>query len=64
MTGPVDALRRPVTIPLTPDQRRQVLAAVGREAVAVEVGSSGPDDEWVVLVWRTEPESGKKEAER
>lgn len=42
--------RRSVRIALTETQRRQVWDAIGKDAVAVEVGSEGPDDEWIVLV--------------
>ena len=60
----MDETQRSVTIPLTDDQRRRVLAAVGRDAVAVQVGSAGVDDEWVVLVWKTEPQPEKENEEK
>lgn len=42
--------RGPVRIALTDDQRRQVFAAIGKDAIAMEVGSESEDDDWVVLV--------------
>jgi hypothetical protein len=42
--------RGPVRIDLTEDQRRQVFAAIGKDAIAMEVGSESEDDDWVVLV--------------
>lgn len=50
---------RSVTIALTEDQRHQIHAVIGREVTAVEVGSDGEDDEWIVLVWESRPQAAE-----
>jgi hypothetical protein len=42
--------RGPVRIALTEEQRRQVFAVTGKDAIAMEVGCESEDDDWVVLV--------------
>ena len=56
--------REPVRIALTDDQRRQVFAAIGKDAIAMEVGSESEDDDWVVLVLLSAEPPARSPAER